>query len=289
MIPSEMMTPTAHTPPSAPYSATRPLLKWAGGKTQLLPGLLARAPRQYSKYIEPFFGGGALFFAVQPEGAVIADSNPELINLYRSVAYSVDAVIARLRTCLNSEDSFYEMRQIDWTRMVPVDAAARTIFLNRTCFNGLYRVNKQGQFNVPFGRYKNPRILDEDGLRAASVLLQKSVIVAGDYKEVLAKHAAPGDFVFLDPPYLPVSKYSDFKRYTKEQFYVEDHHELAQEIERLHQLGCHVLLTNSNHPLVHEHYGHHKMEVIQTKRHISCNGSSRTGEDVIVTIPPVFG
>lgn len=266
--------------------ATRPLLKWAGGKTQLLPELLAKTPKKFGKYIEPFFGGGALFFSLRPAGGVIADSNPELVNLYRAVADSVEDVIERLRSCDNTEEAFYVMRALDWTKMTPVDAAARTIFLNRTCFNGLYRVNKSGGFNVPFGRYKNPKILDEESLRAAAALLGKTKIVLGDYKDVLNEHAAPGDFVFLDPPYLPVSKYADFKRYTKEQFYEEDHHELAQKVSRLQQMGCHVLLTNSNHPLVHELFGQYKLEVIQTKRYISCNAGSRKGEDVIVSIAP---
>ena len=265
---------------------TRPLLKWAGGKTQLLPELLAKAPKKFGKYIEPFFGGGALYFALRPNGAIVADSNPELVNLYRAVAQSVEVVIERLCSCVNTEDAFYVMRALDWTSMDPADAAARTIFLNRTCFNGLYRVNKSGGFNVPFGRYKNPKIVDKEALRAASTLLCSSTIVQGDYKTVLATYAAPGDFVFLDPPYLPVSKYSDFKRYTKEQFYEEDHHELAHEVERLQQLGCYVLLTNSNHPLVHEFFGRYKMDVIQTKRHISCDAGSRNGEDVIVSVPP---
>lgn len=266
--------------------ATRPLLKWAGGKTQLLPELMTKVPKSFGKYIEPFFGGGALFFALRPNIGVIADSNPELINLYRSVAQSVETVIDRLRTCTNTEDTFYTMRSLDWEAMDPADAAARTIFLNRTCFNGLYRVNKSGGFNVPFGRYKNPKILDADALRAASVLLRKTTIVQGDYKTVLAEHAAPGDFIFLDPPYLPVSKYADFKRYTKEQFYEEDHHELAQEVTRLQEMGCHIVITNSNHPLVHELFGQHKIEVIQTKRYISCQGGSRKGEDVIVSVLP---
>ena len=281
------MTPAQQLVDHSPLElATRPLLKWAGGKTQLLPELLSKAPKRFGKYIEPFFGGGALYFSLRPEGGVIADSNPELINLYRSVAKSVEVVIKRLRSCPNTEDAFYAMRALDWTQMEPADAAARTIFLNRTCFNGLYRVNKSGGFNVPFGRYKNPKILDEDALRAASALLVKSTIIQGDYKTVLAEHAAPGDFVFLDPPYLPVSKYADFKRYTKEQFYEEDHIELAQEVDRLQQIGCHVLLTNSNHPLVHELFGQYKIEVIQTKRYISCNGGSRKGEDIIVSVPP---
>lgn len=150
----------------------------------------------------------------------------------------------------------------------------------------MYRVNKQGQFNVPYGKYKNPKICDEDGLRAASVALQKVDILCGDYLLVLEHYAQPGDFIFLDPPYLPVSEYADFKRYTKEQFYEEDHIELSKMIMALHERGCYVILTNSNHPLVHALYAPFNIDVIQTKRHISCNGSTRKGEDVIVTIPP---
>lgn len=264
----------------------RPLLKWAGGKTQLLAEIIPKMPLKYGRYIEPFFGGGALFFSVRPSEGVIADSNPELVNLYQSVADNVDEVIALLAECRNSEDSFYAIRALDYTTLSPAEAAARTIFLNRTCFNGLYRVNKKGQFNVPFGRYKNPKILDEDSLFAASRLLSDTTIICGDYKDVLREQARSGDFIFLDPPYLPVSAYADFKRYTKEQFYEEDHMELAEEVKRLHELGCHVILTNSNHPLVHEQYSLFPVEVIQTKRYISCNGKGRTGEDVVVTIPP---
>ncbi len=265
---------------------TRPLLKWAGGKTQLLGEIMPKMPKKYGRYIEPFFGGGALFFATRPEGGIIADINPELVNLYRSVATDVEGVMAQLRLYENTEIFFYAVRALDWTKLSNVEAAARTLFLNRTCFNGLYRVNKSGQFNVPFGRYKNPKILDEDSLKAASALLSKTTIICGDYKSVLKDNAQPGDFIFLDPPYLPISEYSDFKRYTKEQFYEEDHIELAAEIMRLHELGCHVILTNSNHPLVHEQYQKFSVEVVQTKRYISCNGKGRTGEDVIVTIPP---
>ncbi|MEB0014550.1 Dam family site-specific DNA-(adenine-N6)-methyltransferase, partial [Glaciimonas sp. Cout2] len=202
---------------------TKPLLKWAGGKTQLLEELISKMPKKYGRYIEPFFGGGALFFSVRPRNGIIADSNPELVNLYRSVANSVDEVISFLSQYQNTEEFFYDMRAQDSTKMTAAEAAARTIFLNRTCFNGLYRVNRQGQFNVPFGRYKNPKILDEASLQAASILLRDTTIVCGDYKTVLREHAQQNDFIFLDPPYLPVSEYADFKRYTKEQFYEEDH------------------------------------------------------------------
>lgn len=264
----------------------KPILKWAGGKTQMLGELLPKVPSSYGRYIEPFFGGGAMFFALQPEQAVIADSNPELINLYRQVANHVDDVICQLKKYENTQEMFYAVRGQDWTMLPEAEAAARTIFLNKTCFNGLYRVNKKGQFNVPFGKYKNPKICDEDGLKAASTALKKAEIVCGDYLLVLEHYAQPGDFVFLDPPYLPISEYSDFKRYTKEQFYEEDHVELAKMVKTLHERGCHVILTNSNHPLVHELYAPFTIDVIQTKRHISCNGSTRKGEDVIVTIPP---
>ncbi len=266
--------------------STRPLLKWAGGKTQLLNDLLPKVPKKYGRYIEPFIGGGALYFALMPEDSVIADSNPELINLYTAVANNVDTVIKYLTKYENTEECFYLTRAKNWTLLHPAEAAARTIFLNRTCFNGLYRVNRKGQFNVPYGRYKNPRIIDEEGLVAASKLLKKSKIICGDYKKVLKKYAKEGDFIFLDPPYLPISEYADFKRYTKEQFYEEDHIELANEVKKLHDLGCHVILTNSNHPLVHQLYGKFEMDVIKTRRQISCDAKKRIGEDVIVNAPP---
>ena len=270
---------------SEPVQA-KPILKWAGGKTQMLSELLPKVPTSYGKYIEPFFGGGAMFFALQPENAVIADSNPELINMYREVADHVEDVIQCLKRYQNTPEMFYAVRSQDWMTLSKAEAAARTIFLNKTCFNGLYRVNKQGQFNVPYGKYKNPKICDEDGLRATSAVLRKADILCGDYLLILEQYAQQGDFVFLDPPYLPISEYADFKRYTKEQFYEEDHVELARMIVTLHERGCHAILTNSNHPLVHELYAPFNIDVIQTKRHISCNGSTRKGEDVIVTIPP---
>ena len=263
----------------------KPILKWAGGKTQMLDSLLPKVPTSYGRYIEPFIGGGAMFFALQPEQSIIADSNPELINMYRQVASNVDDVIAQLLKYENTPVVFYAVRKQEWSDLSPVEAAARTIFLNKTCFNGLYRVNKQGQFNVPFGNYKNPKICDETTLRAASKVLQKAEILCGDYILVLDHYAKPGDFIFLDPPYLPISENSDFKRYTKEQFYEGNHIELADMVKRLHERGCHIVLTNSNHPLVYELYSPFDIEVIQTKRHISCNGSTRKGEDVIVTIP----
>ena len=267
-------------------SPVKPILKWAGGKAQLLGELLPKVPASYNRYIEPFVGGGALFFALHPESALISDSNPELINAYRQVAKNVDQVIRCLATYQNTQEAFYVVRGLDWSTLPPAEAAARTIYLNKTCYNGLYRVNRKGQFNVPYGRYNNPKICDADALYAASVALRQTEILCGDYMLVLEYYAKPGDFIFLDPPYLPVSEYSDFKRYTKEQFYEEDHVELAKAVMRMHERGCHILLTNSNHPLVHELYAPFNIEVIQTKRYISRSGDKRRGEDAIVSIPP---
>lgn len=264
----------------------KPILKWAGGKTQMLNDLLPKVPPSYSRYIEPFFGGGALFFALQPENAIIADSNPELINMYWQIADRPGDVIQYLKQYENTKEMFYNIRSQNWEALSGTEAAARTIFLNKTCFNGLYRVNKKGEFNVPYGKYVNPKICDQEALYAASAALKKAEILCGDYFQVLERYAKEGDFIFLDPPYLPVSKYSDFKRYTKEQFYEEDHIDLAKIIMNLHERGCYVILTNSNHLLVHELYAPFTIDIVHTKRYISCRGNSRQGEDVIVTIPP---
>jgi len=266
----------------------RPILKWAGGKQQMVDILRERMPSssQCGKYIEPFFGGGALYFSTLPDKAIIADINPDLVNLYQCVANDVEAVIESLSTMKNEEENFYKVRSLNVESLSKIEQAARIIFLNKTCYNGLYRVNKSGQFNVPFGKYKNPTICDANNLRTASGILKKAEIVQGDYKQVLRKYAKKGDFVFLDPPYLPVAKYADFKRYTKEQFYEEDQIELSKEVNRLQELGCYVILTNSNHPLVHELYGKYKVEVFNTKRYINKDATKRCGEDCVVTVEP---
>jgi len=264
----------------------KPVLKWAGGKTQLLDALRARAPHTFNCYIEPFVGGGALFFDLNPRTAIIADMNPELINLYQCLQRDYTGVVQHLRHMVNDEDVFYATRVLDFAELEPMQAAARTIYLNRTCYNGLYRVNKKGQFNVPFGRYKNPAICQPECLQAAARALAGATIVLADYKDVLRQHARSGDFIFLDPPYLPVGEYADFKRYTKEQFYEEDHRELAEEVRRLQKVGCHVILTNSNHPLVHELYAGLEMDIISTRRNISSRSATRKGEDIIITARP---
>ncbi|MEK5233133.1 Dam family site-specific DNA-(adenine-N6)-methyltransferase [Lysinibacillus sp. FSL K6-0232] len=268
------------------YVKAKPVLKWAGGKTQMLKILNENKPLKYNRYIEPFIGGGAFFFDIEPINGVIADVNPELINLYKVIAEDVEKLILELQEMKNEEDYYYMMRAKNPDTLSNVKRAARTLYLNRTCFNGLYRVNKKGEFNVPFGKYKNPKICDIENLRAASRVLKNTEIIQGDYKDVLSTYAKPGDFIFLDPPYIPISSNSDFKRYTKEQFYDADQSELAEEVKRLRDLGCHVLLTNSNHPLVHELYDEFEITVHKTKRNINSVASKRTGEDVLVKVEP---
>lgn len=286
-----MATTTAQrvTQDPSPNTLARPIVKWAGGKTQLLPELLRLVPERFNRYIEPFFGGGALFFAINPAKAIIADSNDELINLYQVIATDVEALTHELQSGSYevNEERFYQIRAVDVVTLTGVERAARTMYLNRTCFNGLYRVNRKGGFNVPYGHYKNPRVCDPQGLRAASQVLAGKQIVSGDYKPLLLNCARPGDFIYLDPPYLPISDYADFKRYTKEQFYEEDHVELAQEFRRLHDLGCSVVLNNSNHPLVYDLYDGFDIKVVQTRRNINSKGGKRSGgEDVIISASP---
>jgi DNA adenine methylase len=252
----------------------------------MIPNLIGAMPKSFNNYIEPFIGGGALFFHLSPNSAVIADSNPELVSLYQQISRDYVPVLKLLEKMPNNEDYFYAERSKKFEELSSVEAAARTIYLNRTCFNGLYRVNKSGGFNVPYGRYKDPKIADPQLLKTASEALSGATIVLGDYKKVLQKFAKKGDLVFLDPPYLPISQYSDFQRYTKEQFYEDDHRELAEEVTRLSELGCHVLLTNSNHPLVHELYADFHIEVLSTKRNINSLATLRKGQDVLVTALP---
>jgi DNA adenine methylase len=267
----------------ADQQPVRPVLKWAGGKQQLVRALRSRFPTNHAKYIEPFFGGGALFFAQQPAIAVLADANAELMHFYGVVANRVEELIGAAKTLISNSNQYYEIRKVDPATLNDVERAARFLYLNRTCYNGLYRVNRKGEFNVPFGRYKNPSICDATALRRGSDLLQRATLVTGDYKHVLLTYAEPKDFIFLDPPYIPISKYSDFKRYTNRQFREQDHRDLANLAHELHERGCYVMLTNSNHPLVRELYQAFEIVVVPTKRYINSVGSNRMGEDVIIT------
>ena len=268
--------------------SVQPFLKWAGGKKQLIPYLSKHIPESFSRYIEPFVGGGAFFFYLRPKHAILSDLNEELINCYIVVRDQVEALIPALGGYVNNVDFYYHVREQDPNELDPVERAARTIYLNKTCFNGLYRVNKSGKFNVPFGKRKNPAICEPQALHAASEALQGAKLVHGSYLSVLRKYAHEGDFVYLDPPYYPAGGYADFKRYTKEFFYEEDHVELRDTVVRLVERGCFVLLTNSNTEFVRNLYKGFAYEVFDTRRNISCDPKTRTGQDLIViaTQPP---
>jgi DNA adenine methylase len=262
--------------------SAEPLLKWAGGKRQLLPQLRQHVPLQFNRYIEPMIGGGALFFALSPNRAVISDSNPELVNFYRTVVSDMDGIVRRYEAWTFAEETFYELRGLSFYDLDPVEAAARTLYLNRSFYNGLYRVNRKGEFNVPWGRYKRPHKIDQRKWQKAREVLSRAEIHLGDYKDVVRAVSQAGDFIFLDPPYVPIGPYSDFKRYTRTQFCEADHAEMAALARELADKDCHVLITNSNHPLVHDLYRGYRIEVVPTKRNVNSKGSGRAGEDVII-------
>lgn len=253
----------------------KPPLKWVGGKTQLLKELLARVPTVYNRYFEPFVGGGALFFALDPKVAILNDSNRELISLYTTLRGSVEEVIAALKLPLFANDSisFYSMR--DLTVDDPVMAAARTIYLNKTCFNGLYRVNSKGGFNAPFGRYENPKICDEANLRAVSGRLMSAALICGSFLDV-EKQVEEGDFVYLDPPYIPLSPTSSFTAYTPGKFGLVEHTQLRDMAARMKSRGVNVLISNSGSSTTEELYGaDFTLEPIQARRNINSNGAKR--------------
>lgn len=259
----------------------KPFLKWAGGKTQLLSELSEYIPLDINKYIEPFIGGGAFYFFLNPREAVIADLNEELIITYKAVQNNVAEVIEILKEYKHEESFYYDIRALKPQNLSLAERAARLIYMNKTCFNGLYRVNKKGEFNVPYGK-GNGSFLNEESLRDAHEFLEGTKIVHSDYLDVLKKYADEGDFIFLDPPYYPVGGYSDFKRYTKEFFYHEDHVNLKNEFDRLVQLGCNVILTNSDHPVILDLYKDYEIQSVETRRTISSNPKTRTGKDIIV-------
>lgn len=261
--------------------AIKPFLKWAGGKTQLLPELSKFIPQTFKKYIEPFVGGGAFFFYLHPQEAIISDSNDELITTYKAVRDNVEEIIEILDGYINEENFFYKIRALNPGILSASERAARLIYLNKTCFNGLYRVNKKGEFNVPYGK-GNGEFLNREQLLDSSEFLQKTKILHSDYLMTTNKYAREGDFVFLDPPYYPVGKYSDFQRYTKEFFYHDDHLALKKEFDRLVKIGCHVLLTNSDNPVIMDLYKEYEIKIIETKRMISSNPNTRNGKDIIV-------
>ena len=264
-----------------------PFVKWAGGKSQLLSQFEPHFPSGFGQYIEPFVGGGAVYFhlyrleRLTGKDVVLVDSLEELINCYRVVQTRVEELIAELQChepYKHDEEYFYQVRAWDRTpgyaRRGVIERAARFLFLNRTCYNGLYRVNRRGEFNVPFGRYANPTICPVANLRAASRALRGVTLLAGDFTRCL-ESAAPGDFVYLDPPYHPLSDTANFTSYTSGDFGVEDQQRLAALFRELDHRGCRVMLSNSSTGLIRELYGDYHQVEVQATRVISSKTDAR--------------
>lgn len=266
-------------------SLAQPFLKWAGGKRQLISTIKQYIPKSYNKYYEPFVGAGAVLFFLQPKDSIINDTNSELINCYRVIR---DNPTELLSLCNhhkknNSKEYYYKLREQDrdssFQKLSQVQRAARIIYLNKTCFNGLFRVNSSGQFNVPYGDYANPVIADPIVIKAVSAFLnQRSVkIREGDFEKAI-ESARKGDFIYFDPPYHPISDTSSFTGYNVNGFGKGEQERLKSVCDQLSDRGCYVLVSNSNAPLIHELYEHderYKIEEVRATRAINAVGSKR--------------
>jgi DNA adenine methylase len=265
-----------------------PFLKWAGGKAKLAPLIVARAPQDFRSYHEPFLGAGAVFFALCHSGRIgessLADANGALIECFEAVRDDIEPLIAALERleatylALSPADRrafYYEQRAC--VPASPISRAARLIFLNKTCYNGLYRVNGSGLFNVPHGRYANPRIVDPARLREASTCLASASLAAIDFAAACDR-AQPGDFVYLDPPYQPLSATSSFTGYTREHFGPADQARLRDTFDALTRRGVAAMLSNSDHPAIRELYEGrgYRLECVAMSRAINSVGSRRT-------------
>ncbi|SCM70362.1 DNA adenine methylase [Desulfovibrio sp. 86] len=265
-----------------------PVLKWVGGKRQLLDVLKPLLPQRVTTYCEPFAGGGALLFNLQPKTAYVNDINKELIRVYEIIQRDVEALIAALQDFKNEADFFYSVR--DWDRdrekyssLTDVQKAARILYLNKTCYNGLFRVNSAGEFNSPFGNYRNPNIVNAPTLRAVSSYLNAAAIhlTSIDYAEVL--QALPkGTFVYLDPPYDPVSNTSSFTGYAKGGFSRDEQIRLRKSCDALHRRGLKFMLSNSATDFIKEQYAAYNITIVQAKRAINSDATKRGGIDEVV-------
>lgn len=273
-------------PLALPAPVAAPVIKWVGGKTKLLPELTARLPERFGRYYEPFAGGAALFFRVAPERAVLSDSNADLIALYTAIATEVNAVIRRLQHHRDTHDEahYYQMRarwNENHTSWSNAERAAAFIYLNKTCFNGLWRVNRAGDFNVPIGRYTDPPICVPDALRAAHALLARTELRCGDYAAAVAD-ARRGDFVYFDPPYDPVTPTANFTSYSAVGFTADDQRALADLARTLVARGCKVMLSNSDTPFVRSIYRGFQIDRVKCPRAINSNAAKRGDVDEVI-------
>ena len=269
----------------------KPFLKWPGGKAQLLPKLRQRIPKHIRTYVEPFVGGGALFFNMQPAKAILCDSNPKLIILYVSVRDHKEELVDRLSeyetryntlNTLDAQQDFYYKKRTEFNARgfetdLTVDDAAQFIFLNKTNFNGLYRENAAGKYNAAFGWKERIRLFDDANLSSCSAALQNASITNGDFEDACDGLSA-GDFVYFDPPY-----HSTFNGYQRGCFSESDHGRLHDLFQRLSRIGVYCMLSNSNTGFIKNLYAGYNIEVVQAKRMINRNGSGRKGEELIIT------
>ncbi|KKK41142.1 hypothetical protein LCGC14_0811270 [marine sediment metagenome] len=256
-----------------------PFLKWAGGKRQLISQMLKYFPRNYNKFIEPFIGGGAVFFFMKPKISIIIDINEELINCYKVIKTNVKELIELLRNHKNEKDYYYNIRAIDrdeekFSKMSNIQKASRMIYLNRCCYNGLYRVNRKGEFNVPFGKYNNPKFCDEGNLLAVSKTLENVSIIHNSF-EICLDYAEKGDFIYFDPPYHPISKTSSFTSYTKENFESDSQQKLFNVFKNLDERDCKLMLSNSYNEYIKNLYNEYKIIKLDAKRAINSNATKR--------------
>lgn len=268
-----------------------PVLKWAGGKTQLLNPITAKMPKAYNRYYEPFIGGGAVWLAIMPKQASINDTNEQLINLYLQMKENSQTVISfvnELDSVPCNKDFYYSIRE-RYNRKITsyvldAECAALMIWINKHCFNGLYRVNKKGLFNVPYNNRVNGKSIDENNLEAIADYLKSAnvSITCRDFEEVCEEVRA-GDFVYFDSPYIPVSDTADFTNYTKSGFSFEDHQRLAALFRHLDNIGALIMLSNNDVLLVHELYSDFRIQSLDVKRMINRNASKRTSKEVLVT------
>lgn len=266
-----------------------PFLKWVGGKRQLMPSIVDHLPKNFKdyKYIEPFIGGGAVFFNMQPKNAVINDFNEELINVYQVIKDNLDELIIDLKKHKNESEYFYSIRSLDrngeFKKLSAVQRASRVIFLNKTCFNGLYRVNNAGEFNSPFGRYKNPNIVNEPTLKAVNKFLNNNNIEinSGDYSEILIQ-TDKKCFVYLDPPYHPISESSNFTGYVQGGWNMYDQIDLKTACDELNKKGVKFLLSNSSADFIKDLYKDYKITIVKANRAINSNGAERGEVDEVL-------
>ncbi|MGB8222882.1 MAG: DNA adenine methylase [Polyangiales bacterium] len=257
-----------------------PFVKWAGGKGRLLSQLRPLLPSgvEQMRHVEPFVGGGALFFARRPARALLTDINPTLVATYSAIRDDVAAVIGALRGLAHrhSKESYYEIRERynEGRRVSVSQRAAMFIYLNKTCFNGLHRVNRKGAFNVPVGSYKNPRILNEDALHAASRALEGAQLRCEPF-DALLESAKPGDFIYFDPPYEPVSQTSSFTSYARDGFSREDQTRLRDVYKALDRRGCKLMLSNSDVPFIRNLYRSFHIDTVAAPRAINCDAKKR--------------